>query len=236
MRSKAFRRSCWVVYGFCTRVAISWQSVHLVNRSSGVLRILGRKKCEFVLAQCVGGRLPMPRLCIPFCIPFIWLSSSRNPGELLPSSCKKKGILFHVPFFPRVTFQEFLFARTMFLQKLVPFLPLPPECNNSPACRPKTSKSCHTQQHNPQQRIPVATLVGRFSYLLPSPPCRILQLVHPPLVVPLRPSCLLVVVLPGGLPRTLSRRLHLLLHPPFVGCCVASHHDACASHCPSGNL
>ncbi len=32
----------------------------------------------------------------------------------------------------------------MFLQKLVPFLPLPPKGNNSPACRPKTSKRCHT--------------------------------------------------------------------------------------------
>jgi hypothetical protein len=61
----------------------------------------------------------------------------------------KKGILFHVPFFSRVTFQEFLFAGTMFLQKQVPFLPLPPKHNNSPACRPKMSKRCHTQQNNP---------------------------------------------------------------------------------------
>jgi hypothetical protein len=103
---------------------------------------------------------------------------------------QKKGIPFNVPFFPRVSFQEFLFAGTMFLQKLVPFLPLLPKCNNSPACRPKTSKRCHTQQHNPQQRISVAPLVSPSSYLLPSPSCQILQLGHPPLVVPSRPSCL----------------------------------------------
>ncbi len=78
----------------------------------------------------------------------------------------------------------------MFLQKLVPFLPLPPKCNNSPACRPKKSKTCHTQQQNPQQRISVAALIGHSFYLLPSPPRQILQLAHPPLVVPLPPSCL----------------------------------------------
>ncbi len=118
-----------------------------------------------------------------------WLSSSRNPGELLPSSCKTRNP-FHVPFFPRVTFQEFLFEGTMLLQKLVPFLPLPPKRNNSQACRPKTSKRCHTKHHNPQQRISVANLVRRSSHLLPYPPHRILQLVRPPLVIPSCPSCL----------------------------------------------
>ncbi len=62
------------------------------------------------------------RLCIPFCVPFFWLSSSRNSGELLPSSCKKKGIPFHISFFSRLHFQGFLFAGTMFLQRQVPFL------------------------------------------------------------------------------------------------------------------
>jgi hypothetical protein len=168
---------------------------------------------------------------------YFLLSSSRNPGELLPSSCKNKGNPFHVPFFPRVTFQEFLFAGTMFLQKLVLFLPLPPKRNDSPACRPKTSKRCHTQQHNPQQRISVAALVGRSSLICC--PLRLaksfswhvhlLSFHHTPLVW-------LVVVLPGGLPPPLSWQLHLLLHPPFVGCHVALRCDACASRCPSNNL
>jgi hypothetical protein len=35
MRSKAFWRSCCVVYGFHARVAISWQPVHYLNRISG---------------------------------------------------------------------------------------------------------------------------------------------------------------------------------------------------------
>ncbi len=93
------------------------------------------------------------------------------------------------------TFQEFLFAGTMFLQKQAPFLPRPPKHNDSLACRPKTSRRCCTQQHNPQQRISVAALVGRSTYLLPSPPCQVLQLVHPPLVALLHPSWLVVVVL-----------------------------------------
>jgi hypothetical protein len=77
----------------------------------------------------------------------------------------------------------------MFLQKQVSFLPLPPKHNNSPACRPKTSKRCHTQQQNLQQRISVAVLIGHSSYLLPSPPRQIFQLAHPPLIAPSHPSC-----------------------------------------------
>ncbi len=39
------------------------------------------------------------RLCILFCVPFFLPSSSRNPGELLPSSCKKKEFLSMFLFF-----------------------------------------------------------------------------------------------------------------------------------------
>ncbi len=46
-----------------------------------------------------------------------------------------------------------------------------PKGNNSPACRPKMSKTYHTQQHNPQQRISVAALVGRSFYIC-CPLCR----------------------------------------------------------------
>ncbi len=35
MRSRAFLRNCWIAYGFCARVAISWQSVHCLNRILG---------------------------------------------------------------------------------------------------------------------------------------------------------------------------------------------------------
>jgi hypothetical protein len=131
------------------------------------------KLTDTLIHRTVGGlqqSTNAARLCIPFCVPFFGFPV---PGILGNYSkfLQKKGISFHVPFFPRVTFQEFLFAGTMFLQKLVPFLPLLPKFNNSPACRPKMSKRCHTQQHNPQQRISVAALVGRSSYLLPSPPC-----------------------------------------------------------------
>ncbi len=35
MRSRAFWRSCWVVYRFCARVAVSWQSMHRLNRILG---------------------------------------------------------------------------------------------------------------------------------------------------------------------------------------------------------
>ncbi len=34
--SRAFRRSSWVVYGFCARVAISCESVHRLNRILGL--------------------------------------------------------------------------------------------------------------------------------------------------------------------------------------------------------
>jgi hypothetical protein len=129
------------------------------------------------------------RLCIPFCVPFYWLSSSRNPGELLPSSCKKKNS-FPCSFSSKGNFPGIPFCRNYVLQKIVPFFPLLPKPNNSPACRPKKSKTCHTQQHNPQQRISVAALIGRSFYLLPSSPCRIVQLACLPLVVPSRPSCL----------------------------------------------
>jgi hypothetical protein len=37
MRSRAFWRSCWVVYRFCARVAISWQLVHRLSRILGGL-------------------------------------------------------------------------------------------------------------------------------------------------------------------------------------------------------
>ncbi len=67
------------------------------------------------------------------------------------------------------------FCRNNVMQKLVPFLPLLPKRNNSPACWPKQSKTCHTQQHNPQQT---------------SPSHQIFQLAHLPLVIPSRPSCL----------------------------------------------
>jgi hypothetical protein len=101
----------------------------------------------------------------------------------------KKRNYFQCSFFPRVPFQEFLFAGIMFLKKQVPFIPLLPKCYNTPACRPKKSKRCPSQQHNPQQIFSVATLVCRSSYLLPSPPCQILQLARPPLVAPLHPYC-----------------------------------------------
>ena len=35
MRMRALMRSCWVVYRFLVRVAISYTSVHLLNRNSG---------------------------------------------------------------------------------------------------------------------------------------------------------------------------------------------------------
>ncbi len=70
------------------------------------------------------------------------------------------------------------------------FYPSHQKRNDSPACRPKTSNRCHTQQHNLQQRFSVAALVSRSSYLLPSLPCQILQMACPPLVAPLHPSCL----------------------------------------------
>jgi hypothetical protein len=100
----------------------------------------------------------------------------------------------------------------MFLQKQVPCFPLPPKPNNSPACRPKTSKRCHTQQHNPQQRISVAALVSRSSYLLPSPHCQILQLAHPPLVAPWHPSCLVGCCVIARCPPSASE----LAPPPLI--------------------
>jgi hypothetical protein len=35
MRYREFWRSCWVVYRFCSRVTISWQSVNYLNRILG---------------------------------------------------------------------------------------------------------------------------------------------------------------------------------------------------------
>jgi hypothetical protein len=59
MRSRAFWRSCWVMYGFCARVAISWQLVHRQNRISGqVLWIVHSQEHEVALAHCVRGRFP----------------------------------------------------------------------------------------------------------------------------------------------------------------------------------
>jgi hypothetical protein len=137
------------------------------------------------------GQEPSTALGCAFFFVFLFLAFQfQESWEITSKFLQKKGIPFYVPFFARVTFQEFLFAGTMFLQKLVPFLPLPPKLNNSPACRPKTSKRCHTQQQNLQQRISVATLVGHSSYLLPSPPCQILQLACLPLINPSHPSCL----------------------------------------------
>ena len=133
-------------------------------------------------------RLPA-RLCIPFCIPFSWLSSYRNPGESLPSSCKKKEFL-SMFLFSKGNFPGIIFCRNYVPAKTCSFLPLPPKCNNSPACRPNKSKRCYTQQHNLQQRISVAALLCCSSYLLPSLPHQILQLGCPPLVIPSRPSCL----------------------------------------------
>ncbi len=46
------------------------------------------------------------------------------------------------------------------------------------------------------------------------------------------PLVWLVVVLPGGLPQPLSRQLHLLSRPLFVGCCMALRCDACATVVP----
>jgi hypothetical protein len=125
-----------------------------------------------------------------FLFAFLFLAFQFQDSWAITSKFLKIVIPFHVLFFLGVTFHEFLFAGTMFLQKQVPFLPLPPKCNNSLACRPKTSKRCHTQQHNPQQRISVAATVSRSSHLLPSLPCQILQLACPSLVPPSRPSCL----------------------------------------------
>ncbi len=117
-----------------------------------------------------------------------FLTSQFQEFQGITSKFLQKRNSFPYSFFSKVTFQEFLVAGTMFLQKQVPFLPHPPKRNNSPACRPKTSKRCHAQQHNLQQRISVATLVGHSSYLLPSPHRRIFQLACPPLVAPSHPS------------------------------------------------
>jgi hypothetical protein len=56
MRSKAFRRSFGIVYGFRARVAISWISALLEQDLGEVLRIVRSQKREVVLAHCVWGR------------------------------------------------------------------------------------------------------------------------------------------------------------------------------------
>ncbi len=129
---------------------------------------------------------------------------------------QKKGIASHIPFFPRVTFQEFLFAGTMFLQKQVAFTPLPPKCNNSTACRPKMSKRWHAQQHNLQQKNSVAALVSHSSYLLPFPPCQILQLAGLPLIAPSHPSCMVGCCVIARWPPSASQPAPLLLAAPSV--------------------
>ena len=128
-------------------------------------------------------------MCTPFCIPFFGFPVPGILGNYFQVPAIKRNS-FPCYFFSKGNFPGMIFAVTMFLQKLVPFLPFLPKGNNSPECRPKMSKRYHTQQHNRQQRISVAALIGHSSYLLPSPPCQILMLVRPPLVVPSCHSCL----------------------------------------------
>jgi hypothetical protein len=61
--------------------------------------------------------LPASRLCIPFFVPFCRPPSSRNSGELLPSSCKKKEFLsiflFFQDTFPGIPFcRNYVHAKT----------------------------------------------------------------------------------------------------------------------------
>ena len=137
----------------------------------------------------------LSRLCIPFCIPFLGFPVPGILGNYFQVPVKK-GIPFHGPFFPRVTFQEFLFAGTMFLQKTSSFLPLLPKRNNSPACRPKMSKKgTQLLLHCPgalASRLllsplrlllsyPSGFLVGCYTARCPN--------LSPSLVAPLHPSC-----------------------------------------------
>ncbi len=68
-----------------------------------------------------------------FCVPFFWLSSSRNPRELLPSTCKKKEFMAIFLFFKGYLSRNSFLQELCSCKKLVPFLPLPQKCNNSPA-------------------------------------------------------------------------------------------------------
>ena len=60
MRSSALIRSCWVVYGFLARVAISWTSVHLLNRISagGSCGLYGAKNVMLFWRMASGVGLP----------------------------------------------------------------------------------------------------------------------------------------------------------------------------------
>jgi hypothetical protein len=82
LRSKAFRRSCWGVYGFHTMVAISWQLVHCLNR---ILRGLADCTQPKTLG-CFGG------LCLGL-DSHMWLRADQNvpEGHCCIPSCGWRG-------------------------------------------------------------------------------------------------------------------------------------------------
>ncbi len=127
---------------------------------------------------------------------FFLTPHSRNSGEFLSCSCKKKGFPFHIPLIPRY------FSRNSFLRECI-------SCKN---------KFLFTASHQNatiplyliwQQRILCCAV--SLSPLV----CRPLRLANslsqrPRLLSHHRaPLFLLVVVLPDGLPPPLSRHLHL---------------------------
>jgi hypothetical protein len=160
--------------------------------------------------------LSLARLCIPFCVPFFGFPA---PGIL--------GNYFQVPAKKRNAFP--CYSRNSFLQELC-------SCKNKFLFYP-SHQNVTIPQHVDQKRVKDVThnnTTRNKESLLP------LLLAAPLICCPLRlaesfschiqPSLLhrthlvwlVVVLLPSDLHLPLSRCLHLLSHPPFVGCRMAS--------------
>ncbi len=139
--------------------------------------------------------------------------------------------------FSKGNFPGIPFCRNYVLQKQVLFSPLPPKCNNSPACIQKMSKDVthNNTTHDKESLLPLLLAAPLLCCPL-SPPCQILQLPRLSLVAPSHPSCLvgccvilvwLVVMLTGAL-ASLPLSSCLCPAPPPL---VAPWHPSCLVSC-----